>query len=282
MRWFKASQILTSLATRLEPVGSHSKIHIVLWSFSGYADVFEMTINQLSESADDSVPLNIVVLADDKRFVEVILNRMPANPSVTVQEIIEYDESTDFWRKIASLRKAHLSRRFIFLQEDFVLYGTPDWRLIAELVGKFRKTRHAFLRLVPSGHQTQRPISETLHGRKFIRVNHHSAYHHSWQATVWKKASFFIVNRLSRPRSIRDENKPRYRRVMRALSINGIASLDNLLPYVQTAVRGGKWDFGATPGGTELPQLLLKYGINPNLRGIRPPKNSAKHDTPCK
>lgn len=244
-------------------------IQLVISAFSGYRDVFHMMLGELNRFADSDTPLEIIVLADSPLFVREAADALPMKPHLRLRWIAQYDENEPFWKQIQTLRGAPLQREFIFLQDDFVLFKSPDWAQVSELTRNIRSTPHHFIRLVPSGVEHPLPKYEQLQDLRFVRVDRQSSYHHSWQATVWKRNFFFLLNATARPRSIRDENKARYKRIMRLLGMKGLASTDILFPYIQTAVRGGKWDYGAKVGGHLLPELLMKYGIKPTNRGIR-------------
>lgn len=244
-------------------------LQLVISAFSGYRDVFHMMLGELNRFADSNTPLEMIVLADSPRFVREAADALPMKPHLRLRWISQYNENEPFWKQIQTLRGAPLQREFIFLQDDFVLFKSPDWAQVSELTRKIRSIPQHFIRLVPSGVEHPSPTYEQLQGLRFVRVDHDSSYHHSWQATVWKRNSFLLLNATARPRSIRDENKARYKRIMRWLGMKGLASTDILFPYIQTAVRGGKWDYGAKVGGNLLPELLMKYDIEPTDRGIR-------------
>lgn len=244
-------------------------LQIVILAYSGYADVFRITLGQLQGFATKETPLEVFVLADRRDFVELALSELDHNNSMNVRQVVEYSEEQPFWKKLVALEQAPLDKYFVAIQEDFVLFEQPDWKTLVDVVEAFKKTRYSFLRLVPSGHQHPKPREFSLANTKLVEVDRRSAYHHSWQATLWKRSSFFLLNRLAKPRSIRDENKSRYRKALRLLRIKGLASQSALFPYVQTAVRSGLWDYGAKFGGEYLPTILRQYGVDPELRGIR-------------
>ena len=244
-------------------------IQVLVWSFSGYRDVLRITLSQLRKFADVSCPVHLVILGDTRRYIEEIIGEVGETDSFKVERVVTYREGEPFWKKVRKAGFLRMRKSFLFIQDDFILFEKPNWPLLLELLGEFEESRWPFLRLVPSGHQTSSEKKHEVLGVSGVEVNSHSSYHFSWQATFWKRSSFFLLNFLVQPRSIRSENNGNYRKWMSRLSMNGLAFLENLFPYVQTAIRRGKWDTKATPGGDVLLELLQSYGVDPNVRGIR-------------
>ena len=253
----------------MERFKKSQKLDIVLWSFSAYADVLQMTIGQLEKFAPNGLPIRVFILGDSSDYIKNIIDESEPIAPLIEYEIVLYRENLPFWMKINQLKSAGLSETFLFLQDDFVLFEKPDWVRILSLASKLEKSPHKFFRLVPSGYKSANPKEILFSDMTVWRVNYQSHYHFSCQATIWKKRAFLNVNRLARPTSIRDENNHRYRAVMRFLSINGLCSKEVHFPYIQTAIREGRWDYAASVGGTALPALLEAYSIEPSIRGIR-------------
>lgn len=245
------------------------RLDIVLWSYSGYIDVLRITVGELIENSSTAVPIRVVLITDSTVRTESMLDGFDFSADAISFECVEYDEGEPFWKKIRRLRAVSLGDTFLFLQDDFPLFDRPDWSKISELASLLSESRCHFVRLVPSGIQTPKPTNTHFGITPATIVDYRSAYHFSFQATLWRSSSFMLVNRFSRARTIRDENSIYYRRIMRALGINGLAIETGLFPYVQTAVREGRWDYAAVTGGDQLESLLRKYGIDPKIRGVR-------------
>lgn len=260
----------------LNQTSQQRRLSIVVWSFSGYNDVLAMTLGQIVKFAPETIRLDVFILSDSPESVREILKKTGAVRQVH-WNIVPYDESSKFWKKIDGLRAVPLGKTFLFLQDDFVLFEEPAWEQLCQAAEELSRSRFSFFRLVPSGTESPRRQEVDFLGSPAVVIDKRSDYFFSCQASLWKARDFLLIHRFARPDSIRDENNRRYRQAMSAFALKGVGSPIIALPYVQTAIREGRWDLAAETGGDILIDLLEQYGVDQRIRGVRTAEEVAAH-----
>jgi hypothetical protein len=162
---------------------------------------------------------------------------------------------------------------FIYLQEDFVLYGDVNQEKIDEYV-EFLRNHHeySFVRLLKSGHLYDKKLSDTLYEIESTNMNVFAM-----QATIWRTVDYVRLMSVAKsPRWL--ETDVDYRNIMISMDMKGAYHYNgeqrggkvhfntNVYPHAATALVRGKWNVGEY--GQQLNKLLSEYGIDVNKRGI--------------
>lgn len=164
------------------------------------------------------------------------------------------------------------SEFFIYLQEDFILYGDVCEQKIKEYE-EFLKNNpeYSFIRLLKSGQLNSIQLSDTLFE---IESNNNNIF--SMQPTIWRTADFiklykqvkatkWFENELYIQKCIELKLKGAYH--YNNEPKRGINHYDsNVYPYIATALVRGKWNISEYP--VELKSLLNQYNIDMNARGV--------------
>lgn len=257
-------------------MGSRKKnrLDIMVWAYSGYADALGVFFGQVAKHLLRVPPrrpvrIRFLVWADQRQFVEEAIRPALDGDLDVEYEILQYREEWPFWRKIFTMRRIPLVKPVLILQDDFFFYEDVDLNHLLYLRELFHSgnRRYGFLRLVPSGieHPNLRDIR--IQGERFWEVDGRTRYVFSWQASFWRPWLFLLIHLIVRPQSIREENSPKYRWVMRRLRVRGICARVPEISYILTAIQRGRWDFNTPHGGEHLKEILETHGIDPNQRG---------------
>lgn len=228
----------------------------VAYTNSNCRDLWEMFITQNRKHC--SMPLYMI--SDVKPEI------------LGVDDVLIYQNSDPYYKVWIDAVERFGGEYFIYLQEDFVLYGDVKQEKIDEYV-EFLRNHHeySFVRLLKSGHLYDKKLSNTLYEIESTNMNIFSM-----QATIWRTVDYVRLMSLVRdPKWLETEE---YRNKMIALNMNGVYHYNgeerggkvhnntSVYPYVATALVRGKWNMGEYGG--QLGPMLSEYKIDLNKRGI--------------
>ena len=177
------------------------------------------------------------------------------------------DNYSDVW--IAALDKIN-SEFFIYLQEDFILFGDANVKKINEYADILKNTDYSFVRLIKSG-DVNKKIGETLY-----EISPNNPFIFAMQTTIWKTKDYVSILK-----NVHEEKwleTPRYMAYMSNNNIKGLSHYDNenkrggnhwdsnVYPYIATALVKGKWIMSEYD--KELTPMLKEYNIDINIRGV--------------
>lgn len=161
---------------------------------------------------------------------------------------------------------------FIYLQEDFILYGNVNQDKIFKYLDFLQNNQeYSFIRLLKCGDVGNKKIYETLYE---IESDNKDIF--SMQPTIWKKDDYIKIMKGTK-NNMWLENET-YRNFMIENNIKGLYHYDgenkrglnhfdsSVYPYIATALVRGKWNLSEYPN--ELSPLINEYEININVRGI--------------
>jgi len=160
---------------------------------------------------------------------------------------------------------------FIYLQEDFVLYGDVNEQKIEEYVEFLKNNpQYSFVRLLRSGNLYNKKLSDTLYEIESTNINVFAM-----QATIWKSADYIrLMSLVKDPKWLETED---YRNKMIALNMQGayhfngeesggkVHNNTKVYPYIATALVRGLWNISEY--GNQLKKILPEYGIDVSKRG---------------
>jgi hypothetical protein len=185
--------------------------------------------------------------------------------------IYKYNNEDPYWSVwVNALNKFNL-KNFIYLQEDFVLYGEVNEVKINQLTEYLNNSDYSFIRLIKSGNLNNKLINENLYE---IESSNENIF--SMQPTIWKTKDYIkIMNGVKDSKWL--ENN-RYNNFMAENNIKGLYYYNGepkrganhydseLYPYIATALVKGKWNLSEY--NEELSSLLEIYKIDVLKRGV--------------
>jgi hypothetical protein len=184
-----------------------------------------------------------------------------------------YQNSDPYYKVWIDAVQKFGSGYFIYLQEDFILYGDVNQEKIDEYVEFLKNnSKYSFVRLLKSGKLYNKKLSDTLYEIESTNMNVFAM-----QATIWRTVDYIRLMSLAKsPRWL--ETDVDYRSKMIALNMNGTYHYDNenkrgtvhydsnVYPHIATALVKGKWDMSEY--NVELSKLFKEYKTDINKRGI--------------
>jgi len=240
------------------PTGS-PKFRVVVYSHSDYQDVLAPSLARL-----ETYNINPIILYD---------RISPKLPAAT--EYIPYNDSLTYRERVSSsLKKIDWEEYVLFMHEDFILYGQPDWKRLDVYMDMLESTPMSFVRLLKCGEIGGDP-------NRFWKGLHHfpeeSNHIFAIQASIWKREKLIEVYEKTPGNTIWDfeENAQAYcheNNIHGMFHYNGenkrgLVHWDsNVWPYMATAVLKGKWNMSEYR--EELLELFSEHDIDPMVRGI--------------
>jgi hypothetical protein len=162
---------------------------------------------------------------------------------------------------------------FIYLQEDFVLYGDVNQEKIDEYVEFLKNNpQYSFVRLLRSGSLYNNKLSDTLYEIESTNMNVFAM-----QTTIWRASDYIRLIGLVKAHGWLETDGD-YRDKMIALNMQGVYHYNgeemgglmhnntNVYPHMATALIKGKWDMSEY--GNQLNKVLPEYNIDANKRGV--------------
>lgn len=239
----------------------HNDVSLVTYSHSNCSDVWPMFLGQLETHA---------LSFRHNMFVDIA----PLKERTSQQTLFwAYDENDPYHKQWLSCVRHLWGDYVIYLQEDFILYDNVNVAALQDYMDFLDRTDYSFVRLIRAGFDA----SLNLIKNDLYEVNRDSDDIFHMQATLWKKSH--IQHLYEEAASEKWLEGPHWRDAARRLGIKGAFCYrgerqrgqyhwdSSVFPYICTAVSRGKWNFNEYPKILE--PLLQKYGIDPNVRGIR-------------
>lgn len=168
------------------------------------------------------------------------------------------------------------TKYFLYMQEDFFLYNSPDWEKINQFIDLMDKKNIDFIRLLKCGDVTNIKYKENLFYIKLPNTNYWSITSYSMQPTIWNTEKFCEFYKNANWNAFKENSV--YIDALNKTNIFGLYAHNDepkrgmmhydssVFPYIATALVRGKWNIGEYPD--ELNPILKKYNIDINLRGI--------------
>jgi hypothetical protein len=165
---------------------------------------------------------------------------------------------------------------FIYMQEDFFLYDSPNWEKIKKYINIMKSKKVDFIRLIKCGDVTELNFEDDLFYIKVPVGSYWSVNSYSMQPTIWNKDRFCEFYKQANWHAFKENLI--YTDALNKTNILGLYAYNNepkrgmmhydssVFPYIATALVCGKWNVGEYP--TELNPILKKYNIDVNLRGV--------------
>ena len=265
-------------------------IAVAMWTHSSYADIWPMYFGQLEQHAP---------FLKKYCIINEPSNSIPASCAQIVNT-----ESDPYYRRFVESISQIQEEYIVYMQEDFILYGDVSPSSISKIKEFLEDSPYSFVRLIKSGVEGGEqvletpPVYEIPHSCGGARAGnfdlrhspeiypqggHDRPYIFSYQATIWKKQSLLNLFNFFKPKSLMEgELYGSYAclntNTRGCYAYGGEEKRSNLhydsdlFPFISTALHGGshgrpaKWVLSAYP--KELGNLLKKYSIDPNERGI--------------
>jgi len=192
-----------------------------------------------------------------------------------------YDESKNYCQEVVRVLESCKEEYFIYMQEDFILYGDVDKESLSNYINLMDDTNLSFIRLIKCGDVSDYRIFQNsdLFWTSPPPMKHRSINSFSMQPTIWKKSKFIeMYKKVNLPQFKEDDFS--YPTAMNDLGIQGAYCYrgeakrkgsmhydSSVFPYTATAIVKKKWNMSQY--GNELEPLHIKYGIDVSIRGTR-------------
>ena len=235
-------------------------LSLITWSHSSYSDVWPMYFGQL-----------------EKHFPQIkqymFIDKNSKDISKKCVQLIN-DENESYCKRFINCLEQVQESNVIYMQEDFILYDSVDEKYIQDLAEYLNQSSYSFIRLIKSGVEGGKCVSESLN---LFEIPKGCQYFFSHQATIWKKQDLLKLYRFYRPHHIRDAESYGSHACLN-LNMSGCYVYQNepkrgrhhydsyVFPYISTAIGKGKWDMSCYE--EELNDLFKTYKIDPDRRGI--------------
>jgi hypothetical protein len=235
-------------------------IVLVTYTNSRYADVWPIHFGQLDE-----------LLPEMKSYVisDVVPN------SFFHHKFIQYKNSDWYWKQWCDSLTQIACKYFIYLQEDFFLYGRPDLSCIQYCLCFLDcHPELSFIRLCAHDRLPKDKIESNLFdlpaGNQFV---------FAMQPTIWRKDTFLALYKEVASDDFRE--KQAYVDATVKLRISGVYVYQgeskrgffhynsNIFPYTATGLVRRKWN--TLEYQKELKELTTKYKIDMSIRGFFDP-----------
>lgn len=224
---------------------------ILLYTHTDVSDVWTLSFGQLDK-----------FLPEEKVYVAVN-TKTDKIPEKYIQ--ITYDDSLKYTDRLKQIFNQIQEPTFLFLHEDMVLIGQPDFDIINSYDFYIKEGHIDSVKLIFAGDGYESPTSDPT----LVR-NYFSKF--SIQPTVIGKNVFLSLLDSVGSTDIWDfeskvvDNGRHYMSKIGNEKKRGIYHFDSLVfPYIATAIVKGRWNM--TEYKFELEKLFDEYKINPELRG---------------
>lgn len=239
----------------------HDDVAIVTYTNSKYADVLKVHLAQLDRHAPN---IKSYVFVDDPELKTLGSER---------HVFVVYDKDAPYYLQWTSCLERVTEPFVVYSQEDFILYDDVDLNSLQRYKEFLLRSPHSFVRLIRANFdETLRQVEDDLYE---VNRDNEDIFH--MQATLWKKDD---VRRLYlEAKSDKWLEGPHWRDKARELGTRGVFVYrgeskrgkyhydSSVWPYFCTSVSRGKWNFLEYEGA--LRPMLVSYGIDPTIRGIR-------------
>ena len=232
---------------------------IIMYSHSSYSDAWEMFCGQIEKYFPKDI----------KRYAFVDkCNNLPEN-----WQIINYDDSLSYNKRVASCLEKINKEYLIFHHEDMPLYDEPDLNFLEDKVSLMTEDDIDYIKLIRGGNLN---ISEVKYSDNLYELPKNGDCYFSVQPSICRTSSLIELYKRCDIEKIH-EFEPKAH--IESISLNhknlyyyggekkrGHFHWDSkVYPYVSTAIVRGKWNY--LEYGSELEALHKKYNIDKNIRG---------------
>lgn len=231
-------------------------------------------IAQLAYTNSNCSDLWEAFIKENRKYTKMplymISDKVPENHGY--EDVMVYDNNAPYYQVWIDAAQKFGGEYFIYLQEDFILYGDVNQEKINEYVEFLKNNpQYSFVRLLKSGRLYNKQLAPTLYEIESTNLNVFAM-----QPTIWRTADY--VRLMSLVRDVKWFETPIYREKMIALNMNGVYHYNgeeiggqvhyntNVYPYVATALVRGKWNMSEY--GAQLSKVFGEYNIDVNKRGI--------------
>ena len=232
---------------------------IIMYSHSSYSDAWEMFCGQIEKYLPKEI----------KRYAFVDeSNNLPEN-----WEIVTYDESLSYNKRMASCLNAINEEYVIIHHEDMPLYDKPDLDFIEDKIEMMPLYNIDYIKLIKGGNVG---IPETQFSDKLYELPRNGDCYFSVQPSLCKRESLQKLYENCDVENIH-EFEPKAHLMSILLNYKNLYYYDNepqrglchwdskVYPYVATAIVKGKWNYSEYE--SELSILHKEYNIDKNIRG---------------
>jgi hypothetical protein len=240
-----------------------SKFSVLIYSHSSYSDCWQMTITQFKENLTQ-MDYDLYIATEDSEYSRNQL--LKYDGKITP---IFYDDKHSYTQRIKAVFD-ELSMSYeisYFVHEDMPLYGKVDTIYFNSLIKYFSLSDEFYIKLVDTNY-----VNDKIHHKDFpILVRNKGLYSLSIQPSLIKIKEFLLlINNLNLSIYDFEKHMTSYSNYFSAVKgdrlVGKYAIVNNLFPHISTALFKGKWTINEW--GEELEELLVKYSIDKNLRGI--------------
>ena len=189
-----------------------------------------------------------------------------------------YDETKNYCEEyVRCLRDSVETKYFIYMQEDFILYGDVNKQALQRYVHFLDEGSCSFVRLIRCGDVSHCCIVDDLYWIMDPSKPQTSLTSFSMQPTIWNKEKFIELYEATKRAQFGEQG---FTENMSRLDIRGAYAYNeepmrknsehydtSVFPYIATAVVRGKWNM--LEYSKELSVVFQKYNIDPYNRGIR-------------
>lgn len=203
----------------------------------------------------------------------VAINRQDSRLPIDVRTVV-YDDAFPYPQRLLSCLERLSKFEYIFFDhEDMFLYSEPDHDELKVYYSLLSSGELDHIRMIKGGDCIYKQITGVS---SLFRFDLASKWIFSIQPSFWKRTVLMDILKANPDVSIWDF-EVKSQKAVKKLKLKagfsyrqgakrGIHHFDNdVYPYIATAIVKGKWNLREYPD--ELGQLLLKHGIDPNLRG---------------